>query len=273
MSMIGSIIGDIVGSVFEHRNVSTKKFSFFDDNKEYTDDTILTVATADWILHGGEVGKYYYSYAATHQHPMGEYGQSFLTWVDKSSPTSLAPAYNSCGNGSAMRVGPVGWGSDDLSELMEMAEKTAICTHNHPEGIKGAKAVVMAIYLARKGFDNKYIKTKIEQTFGYDLNATVEELHKTYTQTFGLDIWTCQGSVPQAILCALEAIDFEDAIRNAVYIGGDSDTIACITGSIAEALYTIPKTMYNEAMAYLPDEFRSIVDEFEKTFQIGNFPL
>ena len=271
--MIGSMIGDIVGSVFEFCNVSSKKFSFFDDNKNFTDDTILTVATADWILHGGNVGKYYYSYAVAHPHPMGEFGQGFLTWVSNSSLSALAPAYNSCGNGSAMRVGPVGWVSDTLSQLMDMAEETALCTHNHAEGVKGAKAVVMAIYLARKGYERSDIKTEIERMFGYDLNATVEELHKKYTQTFGLDIWTCQGSVPQAILCALEVIDFEDAIRNAVYIGGDSDTIACITGSIAEALYTIPKTMYNEAMAYLPDEFRSIVDEFEKTFQIGNFPL
>lgn len=267
MSMIGSIIGDIVGSVFEHRNVSTKDFSFFDDNKDFTDDTILTVATADWILYGGDIGKYYYSYAVTHQHPMGEFGQSFMNWVSMSSPTALAPAYNSCGNGSAMRVGPVGWASNDLAKLMEMAEESARCTHNHSEGIKGAKTVVLAIFLARKGFDCEYLKTEIEHTFGYDLRTTVEELHKTYTQMAETGLWTCQASVPQAIVCALKATDFEDAIRNAVYIGGDSDTIAYIAGSIAEALYGIPMTMHDEAMTYLPDEFRNIVYEFEKTFQ------
>lgn len=271
--MLGAIIGDIVGSVYEFNNIKTKEFPFFTEEKEFTDDSILTMATADWLLHGGEIGDYYFRYAEENPYPMGSYGTMFLEWVHRKRRGVVYP-YNSCGNGSAMRVGPVGWLASKVpffSEklVLKKAKESAECTHNHPEGIKGAQATALCIYLARKGASVDDIRQRIEKEFGYDLSLSVDELRPRYSWR-GLDEagngGTCQGSVPQAIICALDATDFEDAVRNAISIGGDSDTIGCITGSIAEALYGIPNEIRQKGLSYLPQEFKKVIEEFESIY-------
>ena len=261
--MIGSIIGDIVGSVYEFtpNNIKTKQFEFFNPNGSHTDDSILTFATADWLLHGGEVAHYYSKYGEKYPWPMGGYGGGFKLWLVRSIRQQDYRPYNSCGNGSAMRVGPVGWAFDTIEEILAKAKESAECTHNHPEGIKGAQATALAIMMARHGCDKNEIRSEIEKRFEYDLQFTCEQIMPTYT-------WggTCQDSVPQAIVAFLDGEDYEDSIRNAISIGGDSDTIGCITGSIAEAYFGVPADLRNSAMNYLPGEFQSIISEFENKF-------
>ena len=261
--MIGSIIGDIVGSVYEFtpNNIKTKQFEFFNPNGSYTDDSILTFATADWLLHGGEVAHYYSKYGEKYPWPMGGYGGGFKLWLVRSIRHQDYRPYNSCGNGSAMRVGPVGWAFDTIEEILAKAKESAECTHNHPEGIKGAQATALAIMMARHGCDKNEIRSEIEKRFEYDLQFTCEQIRPSYT-------WggTCQDSVPQAIVAFLDGEDYEDSIRNAISIGGDSDTIGCITGSIAEAYFGVPADLRNSAMNYLPEEFQSIISEFENKF-------
>lgn len=262
--MIGSIIGDIVGSVYEfapNESKKTKDFELFSPDGAYTDDSILTVATADWLLHKGAVAMYYSRYAACYPRPMGGYGTGFVRWAIRANHTGDFTPYNSCGNGSAMRVGPVGWATDTRQEALAMARESAECTHSHPEGIKGAQATALAILMARLGSDKDEIRDEIERRCGYNLQFTCDEIRPTYD-------WgaTCQDSVPQAIVAFMDATDFEDAIRNAISIGGDSDTIGCITGSIAEAYYGVPDSLRATAMAYLPDGLKGIVNEFENKY-------
>lgn len=254
--MIGSIIGDIVGSDYEFANIKTKDFPLFTDKKEFTDDSILTIATADWMMHGGKVGDYYLKYALKYPNPMGAYGSNFAQWVNNDGKKP----YNSCGNGSAMRVGPVGW-LNSSKEVQRTARETAMCTHNHKEGVKGAQAVALCIYLAREGVRKENIRKDIIGLYGYDLNFTCDEIRDSY-QWGG----TCQTSVPQAIVAFLDGKDFEDSIRNAISIGGDSDTIGCITGSIAEAYYGVPKELYDKAMQYLPFELKAVICDFETRY-------
>ena len=266
--MIGSIIGDIVGSIYEFDNIKTKDFPFWGEDVNYTDDSVLTIATAEWLINGGMPGEYYLKYAQRYPHPMGGYGQGFGTWISQSEPNSLAQPYNSCGNGSAMRISPVGWVCTTEEDVLAKAKESAECTHNHPEGIKGAQATAMAIFLARKGVPKENIRRKIESEFHYDLSMNVETLRDLYSWQGidGRDGATCQGTVPEAMICAFEANDFEDAIRNAVSIGGDSDTLACITGCIAEALYGVPRIIYEKGLSYLDDALRQIVLRFEEKF-------
>lgn len=266
--MLGAIIGDLVGSIYEFDNIKTKEFPFFNERMEYTDDSILTIATADWLLNGGEIGNYYLKYATDYPNPMGSYGTMFINWIHRSHRGLMQP-YNSCGNGSAMRVGPVGWAFNSKEEVLKKAKESAECTHNHPEGIKGAQAVALSIFLARQGKSPSEIKDRIQSGFGYDLSLDVNEIRPRYSWR-GLDGiisgGICQGSVPQAITCALEATDFEDAVRNAISIGGDSDTIGCITGSIAEALYGIPDEIRRYGINYLPSALRTVVERFESKY-------
>ena len=255
--MIGAIIGDVVGSVYEFRNIKTKAFQLFQRRMEFTDDSIMTVATADWLLRGGNAGDFYRRYALRYPDPMGCYGSMFEQWVRSGG---LRP-YNSCGNGSAMRVGPVGWAFGSELEVLAAAKASAECTHNHPEGVKGAQAVALCVFLARQGAAVSVIRQRVESDFGYDLSPSVDDIRASY----GWD-GTCQGTVPQAIVCALEAVGFEDAVRNAVSIGGDSDTLACITGSIAEALFGVPAAIQSQGLAYLPADLRQVVEKFEHHF-------
>lgn len=260
--MLGSIIGDIVGSIYEFNNIKTKSFPFFSNEMEFTDDSILTLATADWLLHKEkEIAYYYADYAIKFPTPMGSYGTGFIQWRDHFARLGFAKPYNSCGNGSAMRIGPVGWAFDTLEETLEAAKQSAECTHNHPEGIKGAQAVATAIFMSRKGYSKEEIRQEIVKRFAYQLDFTCEGIRSTYG-------WggTCQDSVPQAIVAFLDGHNFEDCIRNAISIGGDSDTIGCITGAMAEAFHGIPLVIREKGISYLPAEFKQLVTEFEARF-------
>lgn len=280
--MLGSIIGDIVGSIYEFRNIKTKDFPFWGYGASYTDDSILTIATANWLLLGGTCEEHYVFFGQQFPYPMGGYGGGFEKWLF--APSKLGEydenglllskqqcrhPYNSCGNGSAMRVGPVGWAFETEEEVLAAAKVSAECTHNHPEGIKGAQATALCILLGRKNVSKSIIRESIENKFGYNLNYTVEELRARYSWK-GMDGLgnggTCQDSVPQAIICALDALSFEDAVRNAISIGGDSDTIGCITGSIAEALYGIPQQIRDTAITYLPKSLVDVIESFEKKY-------
>lgn len=259
--MLGSIIGDIVGSIYEFNNIKTKDFQFFSPEMEITDDSILSFATADWLLHGGNIADVYLRYVNRNLHPMGSYGTGFITWCNRFNRTGKSEPYNSCGNGSAMRVGPVGWAFNTLEETLEAAKISAECTHNHPEGIKGAQASAAAIFLSRNGASKAEIKQEIEQRFGYNLNFSCDEIRDIYG-------WgaLCQDTVPQAIVAFLEGNDFEDCIRNVISIGGDSDTLGCITGSIAEAFYGIPINIRNQALNYLNNDLRETLEAFESRY-------
>jgi len=266
--MIGAIIGDTVGSIYEFENYKAKNFELFPDGVSPTDDSILSFATADWIMRGGEAWKYYVAYASKYECPVGGYGGGFTRYVVKARRDGFGTPYDSCGNGSAMRISPVGWAFNTKEEVLAKAKESAECTHNHPEGIKGAQATALAIFMARMGASRDEIKTTIESEFGYDLNFTIDELRPEYSWSYpGAAL--CQGTVPQAIRCVLEATDYEDAIRNAVSLGGDSDTLACIAGGIAEAVFGIPQKIYKVGMNilkyYFPEPHK-LVTEFEKKY-------
>lgn len=256
--MLGSIIGDIAGSIYEFHNIKTKQFELFSMSGHYTDDSVLSIATADWLLHGGESATYYEDWGNTY--PFAGYGHGFARWLDKTAEGDFSP-YNSCGNGSAMRVGPVGWAFDTDEDVLAAAKQSAECTHNHPEGIKGAQATALSIFMARHGVSKEEIRSTIAQKFSYDLDFTCDSIRDTYD-------WgaTCQDTVPQAIVAFIDGYDFEDAIRNAISIGGDSDTLACITGSIAEAFFGIPKVIRQQAWVYLDTNMQDIITEFESRY-------
>jgi ADP-ribosylglycohydrolase len=254
--MIGAIAGDIMGSVYEWDNIKTTDFPLFSAENFFTDDTVLTVAVADCILHGHDYADKFREY--TGDYPGRGYGGSFLEWA--STPNS-AP-YNSWGNGSAMRVSPVGFAFETLKEVTEEAKRTAEVTHNHPEGIKGAQAVAAAIFLARSGGKKQEIKSYIERTFQYNLSPSLDSIRKWYE----FDV-SCQGSVPQAIIAFLESSDYEDAVRKAISIGGDSDTIACITGGIAQAFYGgVPDFIKKKVTEILDNKLNRITAEFSQKF-------
>ena len=269
--MLGSIVGDIVGSIYEFANIKTKDFEFFQPEMERTDDSILCIATADWLLHGGDVSHYYSRYGLEYPYPKGGYGGMFKAWSIRVARQGIYEPYNSCGNGSAMRIAPVGWAFETEREVLATAEVSASCTHNHPEGIKGAQATALCIFLARQGHTASDIQARIERDFGYDLSMSVEELQRRYSWQ-GIDGkgdgGICQDSVPQAIICALQAKDFEDAIRNAISIGEDSDTIGCIAGGIAEALYGIPEPIKEQAWKYLDETECHTVRSFIQKYSI-----
>lgn len=256
--MLGAIIGDIVGSRFEFDNIKTKDFELFDKECDFTDDTVMTIAIGK-ALHDYKGGDFK-SHLVKTMHEVGNrypdcgYGGLFLDWIIYKE---IKP-YNSCGNGSAMRVSEVGWYAKTLEEAEELAKLTAEVTHNHTEGIKGAVSVAGAIWLARNGKTKEEIKKYIEDNH-YDLDFTLDEIRPTYDYEI-----TCQKSVPQAIQSFLESTDFEDAIRNAISIGGDSDTVAAITGSIAEAFYGVDEDIKETALSYLDDYLLDIYEEVNK---------
>lgn len=246
--MLGAITGDIIGSTYEFNNTKNYNFELFPEDCNFTDDTICTVAVADAILNNVSYEDAIRYWCQKYPYPKGGYGASFARWVQSDNPKP----YGSYGNGSAMRVSPCGWLFDSEKEVLVEAKKSAECTHNHPEGIKGAQCVAHCIYLARTNTSKDSIAQKVQELYGYDLNQTYEDIRKI--NTFNE---TCQVTVPQAIICFLESFDFESAIRMAVSIGGDSDTIAAITGSIAEAYYGIPEELAEKAESYLTKEMRN----------------
>ena len=251
--MIGAIAGDIIGSVFERHNCTTTDFTLFSRWSHHTDDTVLTLAIADAIMTGEDYGvklREWYSY-----YPERGYGSGFRKWAASGRITPRS----SFGNGSAMRVSPVGFAFDRLEKVLEEARKSAEPSHNHPEGIKGAQAVAASVFLARKGFSKPYIKNYIESTFSYDLSRTVDAIRPKYR----FDV-SCQGSVPEAIIAFLESTNIEGAIRLAISLGGDSDTIACITGGIAEAYYgDVPDYISAPVLRLLDDRQRLILHTFK----------
>jgi ADP-ribosylglycohydrolase len=254
--MLGAIAGDVIGSIYEHRPIKTTKFPLFHPLCRFTDDTVLTVALADSVLHGTPyvdlLKQYYRAY------PRAGYGGSFHKWAqsERSDP------YNSWGNGSAMRVSPVGFAYATLEEVLEEAKRSAEITHDHSEGIKGAQAVASAVFLARTGQSKEQIKGYVEATFGYDLDRSLDEIRPKYE--FHV---SCQKSVPQAIRAFLESDDFEDAVRKAVSLGGDSDTQACMAGGIAQAFYgSVPEGITRRVYEILDDPLRVVTRRFTETY-------
>lgn len=258
MLLLGAIAGDVIGSVYEKHNVRTTEFPLFSHKSHFTDDSIMTVAVANKLLknRGSYVKEMQYF---GRRYPLAGYGPDFKKWISSDKPQP----YGSYGNGSAMRVSPIGYAFNDLNMVLNEAERSAKISHNHPEGIKGAKAVASAVFLARTGSSKEDIRQYITQTFNYNLCRTIDEIRANYN----FDI-SCQGSVPEAIISFLESSDFESSIRLAISIGGDSDTIACISGAIAEAFYKdIPESIKMEVTKRLPDEFLCILIEFTKLYK------
>ena len=260
--MLGAIAGDIIGSVYEANPIKTTDFPLFGNLSRFTDDTVLTLATAQVLMKGLDYAAVYRNFGRAY--PRAGYGGTFLNWL----MTDNAPPYNSWGNGSAMRVSPVGFARDSVADVLREAEKSAAVTHNHPEGIKGAQATALAIFMSRKGYTKDNIRRAISERFGYHLNQSIEAIRPAYF----FDV-SCQGSVPQAIIAFLQSDDVESAIRLAVSLGGDSDTLACIAGAIAHAYYNeMSLEMIKEVKSRLPEEFIEILDGFAlKYFKGGHY--
>ena len=260
--MLGAILGDIVGSPYEfdHNNYKHKDFPLLSKKSHFTDDTVMTVAVARGLIAGKGIPERTFEETKSEMRIWGEtyphagYGGMFRRWLHAENPNP----YGSFGNGSAMRVSAAGWLFDTLDKTLEMAKVTAEVTHNHPEGIKGAQATAAAIFLARTGHDKAEIKAYVEREFGYDLSRTCDEIRPTYHH-----VESCQETVPQALTAFLESRDFEDALRTAVSLGGDSDTLAAITGSIAETFYGVPEELRQECRKRLPPELAEILRRWE----------
>ncbi len=259
--MLGAIIGDIAGSRFEWDNNKSKEFELMTGRCKPTDDSNMTLAVALAILLAEGDWSTLPELAVITMQRFGQryphgYGSRFREWLRSEDPQP----YNSWGNGSAMRVSPCAWAASSLEEALQLSDAVTGVTHNHPEGIKGARAVTAAIWLARQGADIPEIRKHIEENY-YPLDFTIDQIREDYK----FDV-SCQGSVPQAIEAFLESLSFEDAIRNAVSIGGDSDTIAAMAGSIAEAYYGIPTDMRDQVMGFLDETQSSVVDQFEQKY-------
>jgi ADP-ribosylglycohydrolase len=249
--MLGAIAGDIIGSIYEAAPIKTKDFPLFGRGVRFTDDTVCTVAIADALLSGGDFAEFLRAYVR--RYPGRGYGGMFARWAH----TQGMAAYGSWGNGAAMRVSAVAWLAADETAALATAARTAAVSHDHPDAVAGAQAAVLAAWLARHGAAPGTIRREIAERFGYGLDQSVEQIRAWYV----FDI-SCKGTVPPALVCALEASGYEDAIRNAISLGGDTDTLACITGGIAEALYGLPPEIGGQARSYLDQGLLSVVDRF-----------
>ncbi|HOG48051.1 MAG TPA: ADP-ribosylglycohydrolase family protein [Anaerolineae bacterium] len=257
--MLGAIAGDIIGSIYEHHAIKRKEFSLFDPRCRFTDDSVLTIAVAQAILEDGNYRRWVRELGR--RYPRAGYGGSFSDWLFADDP---AP-YNSWGNGAAMRVSAVGWAFGDVENVLREAGRTAEMTHNHPEGIKGAQATALAVFLARTGHSKAAMRAEVAERFGYDLARTVDGIRPRYR----FDI-SCQGTVPEALICFFDATSYEDTVRNAVSLGGDSDTLACIAGGVAEAFYgPLPEEMRARVQACLTEELWQITERFCRRFAAG----
>lgn len=253
--IIGAIIGDIVGSFYEFCNHKSTNIALFTRGTQFTDDTVMTIAVADWLLSGVPLREAMLDWGK--EYPNRGYGGMFYEWLFYSETKE---PYNSFGNGAGMRVSPCGYYATSLDKALELAKQSAEVTHNHPEGIKGAQAIASAIFLARQHKSKDEIRDYIEQTFGYNMHRSCDEIRPTYQ----FDV-TCQGSCPEAIIAFLDSHDYESAIRLAVSLGGDSDTIACMTGGIAAAYYGIPSWLVKYVtVEFLPQYIRDIIAKFDK---------
>jgi ADP-ribosylglycohydrolase len=256
--MLGAIAGDVIGSVFESSPIKSTEFPLFGPRSRFTDDTVLTVAVAYSILKGVDYASSFKIFGR--RYPNAGYGLSFYNWIF--SPERKP--YGSWGNGSAMRVSPIGFAFDTVEDVLKEAKKSAEVTHNHPEGIKGAQATALAVFLASRGKSKGEIKKEISERFGYNLDRTVDEIRPSYR----FDV-SCQGSVPEAIISFLESQNFEDAVRKGISLGGDSDTIACIAGAIAHSFYKdLPREIVSNVKERLPDEFLSIIEGFKARYSL-----
>ena len=257
--MIGAIIGDIIGSVHEGIGTKTKDFPLFVPESIFTDDSVLTVAVADWILTGQDLTDILHNYHRAY--PGRGYGGMFRQWAQEKQRTP----YNSFGNGSAMRVSPVGFAFETIEDVLLWAERSSAVTHNHPEGIRGAQATAAAIYYARRIQNRDQIKRLLESQFGYNLSTSLDKIRPAYCFDE-----TCQGTVPQAIIAFLESTGYEDAIRNAISLGGDADTLACIAGGIAEAFYgEIPQNIVISAKQLLDPKLAAVIHRFRCRFGLA----
>lgn len=264
--MYGAILGDMIGAPYEFdRGGKTKDFPLFIAASEFTDDTVMTVAVAEALLdtYGADNDVILAALTESMQrwgrkYPDAGYGSMFSRWLRSENPLP----YNSFGNGSAMRVAAAGWLYDSIEKTRQIAQLTAIVTHNHPEGIKGAEAVACAIYLSRTGKSKEEIRKYIETEFRYDLSRTCDEIRPAYRH-----VESCQETVPEAITAFLEGKDFEDVIRTAVSLGGDCDTLTCIAGSMGEAFFGVPEFMKTECRERLPQDILGVLDRFAKHYE------
>ena len=254
--MLGAIAGDVVGSQYEFEPIKTTEFPLFGPSSAFTDDTVLTCAVAEALLGGGDYAAAFRRWGR--RYPDVSWGGRFRQWLsdDRAGP------YGSFGNGSAMRVGPVGWARDTVEEVLAEAERSARPTHDHPEGIKGAQATALAVFLARTGAGKGVIREEIARRFGYDVWRSVDAVRPSYRFDE-----TCQRTVPEALIAFFDSTDFEHAVRLAVSLGGDSDTLACITGSVAEAFYGgVPAAIAEATLARLTPEMLGVLERFEAEF-------
>ncbi|MDX9786872.1 MAG: ADP-ribosylglycohydrolase family protein [Desulfobacterales bacterium] len=255
--MIGAIAGDMIGSPYERHPIKTRDFEIIVSG--FTDDTVLTVAVANSILTGAGYAESIIDFAQ--RYPNSGYGASFRDWMWSGDPKP----YNSWGNGSAMRVSPVGFAFETVDEVLEEAKRSAEVTHNHPEGTRGAQATALAIFLARKVGNKKIIRDEIAGRFPYDMNRTVDEIRHGYR----FDV-SCHGSVPESIISFLDSWSYESAIKNAISLGGDADTMACIAGGIAQAYYRdIPGWIVEAVSEKLPADLMEVVVSFQEKFGCG----
>ena len=256
--MLGAIAGDIIGSVHEFAGTKSADFDLFVPGSRFTDDTVLAVAVADCLLNGVDYVDTFHQYFANY--PDAGYGLRFLRWA----ASGLRGPYNSFGNGSAMRVPAVGYAFDTLDDVLAESERSASGTHNHPEGIKGAQATAAAVFMARRGDTKQRIKDSLHAMFGYCLSDRLDDLRPTYRFDE-----SCQGTVPAALIAFFESGSYEDAVRKAISLGGDADTLACITGAVAEAHYGgVPPHIAVPSMARLDDQLRHVVVRFRARYQL-----
>ncbi|MBQ0085877.1 MAG: ADP-ribosylglycohydrolase family protein [Prevotella sp.] len=259
--LISAILGDIAGSIYEFCPHKNTDINLQDNRMEYTDDTIMTIAVADWILNDKKLTKKglvsrMQEWGHRYPNPMGAYGEMFSQWLRSNNPKP----YNSWGNGAAMRVAAVGFAFTTLEETLEVAKKSAEVTHNHPEGIKGAQATAAAIFMARTGHTKEEIRRYISATFDYNLKRTCDDIRPTYRFD-----GSCQGTVPESIIAFLDSKDYEDALRLCISLGGDADTMGAITGAIAGAYYhQMPASLYNFGMNKLPEDIKDIINKFDQ---------
>ncbi|MFH5804030.1 ADP-ribosylglycohydrolase family protein [Alienimonas sp. DA493] len=256
--MLGAVAGDVIGSVWEIEGWKSPHFEpLIGPECRFTDDTVLTCAVAEALLTDGDYAKHIRAFAR--RYPRAGYGGNFQRWFRSDRPGP----YGSWGNGSAMRVSPVGWAFDTVAETLAEAERSAAVTHNHPRGVAGGQATAWAVFLARTGASKEQLKDEIAARFGYDLNRTLAEIRPRYC----FDV-SCDGSVPEALIAFLEATDYESAVRNAISLGGDADTQAAIAGAVAEAFYQrrtgvgVPEPIAEQVRERLPDDLTDVLDRF-----------
>ena len=262
--MLGAIIGDIVGSIYEFQNTKSMDFDLITPWSNFTDDSVMTLAVAKWLVEDETHTIHYLIYCMQelgNRYPKAGYGGNFSAWIREDEPQP----YNSWGNGAGMRVSPVGLYAKTLDEALALAALTASVSHNHPEGVKGAQAIATSVFLCKEGKSKQEIKEYVEKTFDFNLNRQIADIRPTYD----FDV-SCQGSVPEAIIAFLEGNSFEEVIRLAISLGGDSDTIGAMAGAIAACCYEIPQYISDKCNAILTEDLREIQNEFEKLIETRN---